>query len=48
MERFLKVDLIKNDTVLYIDSLDFRWKGNDIFVNSLTFSKNGKKILIGN
>ena len=46
-KEFLKVDLINNDTVVYIDSLDFNWKGNDIFVSSLTFSKNGKKILIG-
>ena len=46
-KEFLKVDLINNDTVVYIDSLEFNWKGNDIFVSSLTFSKNGKKILIG-
>ncbi len=45
-KEFLKVDLINNDTILYIDSLCFNWKGNDIFVNSITFSKDGKKILV--
>ena len=46
-KEYLKVDLLNNDTLVYIDSLGFNWKGNDIFVSSLTFSKNGKKILIG-
>lgn len=46
-KEWFKVDLIHNDTILLIDSSDFRWKGDDIFVNTLSFSKNGKKILIG-
>ena len=43
--EFLKVDLINNDTALFLDSLCFIWKGHDIFVNSIAFSKTGKKIL---
>ena len=46
-KEWFKVDLIHNDTILLIDSSDFRWKGDDIFVNTLSFSKNGKKIIIG-
>ena len=46
-KEWFKVDLIKNDTILFIDSLSFRWKGKDIFVNTLSFSTNGKKLLIG-
>ena len=46
-KEWFKVDLIKNDTILFIDSLSFRWKGNDVFVNTLSFSKNGKMLLIG-
>ncbi len=46
-KEWFKVDLIKNDTILFIDSLSFRWKGNDVFVNSLSFSKNGRRLLIG-
>ena len=46
-KEWFKVDLIKNDTILFIDSLSFRWKGNDVFVNTLSFSKNGRRLLIG-
>jgi len=46
-KEWYKVDLIKNDTLLFIDSLSFRWKGNDVFVNTLSFSKNGRRLLIG-
>ena len=45
-KEFLKVDLINNDTLLFIDSLVFNWNGNNIFVSSIIFSKNGKKILV--
>ncbi len=46
-KEWFKVDLIKNDTIPFIDSLGFIWKGNDIFVNTLSFSRNGEKLLIG-
>ena len=36
-KEWYKVDLIKNDTVLFIDSLALNWKGNDLFINTLTF-----------
>ena len=45
--EWFKVDLTKGDTILFIDSLSFRWKGNDVFVNTLSFSKNGRRLLIG-
>ena len=46
-KEWFKVDLIENDTIPFIDSLSFRWKGNDVFVNTLSFSKNGRRLLIG-
>ena len=45
--QWYKVNLINNDTILFIDSTGFKWKENDIFVNILSFSEDGKKILIG-
>ena len=45
--QWYKVNLINNDTILFIDSTGFKWKENDIFVNTLSFSEDGKKILIG-
>ena len=45
-KEWYKVDLIKNDTVLFIDSLALNWKGNDLFVNTLSLSKNGRKLLL--
>ena len=41
-KEWFKVDLIENDTIPFIDSLSFRWKGNDVFVNTLSFSKKYK------
>ncbi|MAL65079.1 MAG: hypothetical protein CMF94_03145 [Candidatus Marinimicrobia bacterium] len=45
--QWYKVNLINNDTILFIDSTGFKWKESDIFVNTLSFSEDGKKILIG-
>jgi len=45
-KEWYKVDLIKNDTVLFIDSLALNWKGNDLFVNTISFSENGRKLLL--
>ena len=46
-KEWYKVDLINNDTIPFLDSLSFNWKGNEVFVNTLSFSKKGKKLLIG-
>ncbi len=46
-KEWYKVDLVKNDTTLFIDSLTLNWKGDDLLVNTLAFSKDAKKILIG-
>ena len=37
-KQWFKVDLIKNDTVLFIDSLAMSWRGDDLFINSMIFS----------
>ena len=39
-KQWYKVTLIDNDTTLFIDSNDFKWKNRNLFINSLTFSKN--------
>ena len=44
--KWYKVDLISSDTLLYIDSMAFNYKGNDLYVSNLVFSNNGKKALI--
>ncbi len=46
-KQWFKVDLIKNDTVLFIDSIAMNWRGDDLFINSMIFSKDGKRLLIG-
>ena len=44
--KWYKVDLISSDTLLYIDSMAFNYKGNDLYVSSLVFSNNAKKAII--
>ena len=44
--KWYKVDLISSDTLLYIDSMAFNYKGNDLFVNNLVFSDDAKKAII--
>ena len=44
--KWFKVDLIKADTTLFLDSLAFNWRGNDIHVDGLTISKTGQRLLI--
>ena len=46
-KEWLKVDLIENDTIPFIDSLSFKWKGNEVYVSTLNFSNEGKKLLVG-
>ena len=44
--KWYKVDLISSDTLLYIDSMAFNYKGNDLFVSNLVFSDDAKKAII--
>ena len=44
--KWFKVDLVKADTTLFLDSLAFNWRGNDIHVDGLTISKTGQRLLI--
>ena len=45
-KQWYKVNLIDNDTILFIDSNAFKWNDKSLYVNSLSFSKDGKKILL--
>ena len=44
--KWYKVDLISSDTLLYIDSMAFNYKGNDLYVSNLVFSNNAKRAII--
>ena len=44
--KWYKVDLISSDTLLYVDSMAFNYKGNDLFVSNLVFSDDAKKAII--
>ena len=43
--KWYKVDLISSDTLLYIDSMAFNYKGNDLFVSNL-LSRTMQKAII--
>ncbi len=43
---WFKVNLLSGDTTLFLDSLAFNFKGDDLYVNNLIFSSNGKRIII--
>ena len=43
---WFRVDLLKSDTTLFLDDSAFNYKGDDLLVSDLTFSKNANKILI--
>ena len=45
-KKWYKVDLLKNDTTLYLDSMAFNYKGNDLYVNSIEFSENSRRLLM--
>ncbi len=44
--NWYKVNLIQNDTTLFLDSLAFNLKGNDLYVSSLEFSNDAKMLLV--
>ena len=45
-KKWYKVDLLKNDTILFLDSMAFNYRGDDLFVSDLEFSKDSRRILI--
>ena len=45
-KKWFKVDLLRSDTTLFLDSLAFNWRGDDLFVEGLTLSKSADKILL--
>ena len=45
-KQWYKVTLVDNDTTLFIDSNDFKWNNRNLFINSLKFSEDEKKILL--
>ena len=45
-KKWFKVDLLGSDTTLFLDSLAFNWRGDDLFVEGLTISNSADKILI--
>ena len=45
-KKWFKVDLVRSDTTLFLDSLAFNWNGDDLFIEGLTISESADKILI--
>ena len=45
-KHWYKVSLINMDTTLFLDSSAFNWNGDDLFVNGITFSLPGTKLLL--
>lgn len=45
-KNWYKVQLPNMDTTLFLDSTSFNYKGDDLYVENLSFSKTGNKILI--
>jgi len=43
---WFRVDLLTDDTTLFLDDSTFNYKGDDLYVSDFIFSKNGNKILI--
>ncbi|GIS54346.1 hypothetical protein Ct9H90mP29_13880 [bacterium] len=41
----VKVDLVKADTTLFLDSLAFNWRGNDIHVDGLKFQRRAELLI---
>ena len=44
-KQWYKVDLIKNDTTLFLDSTVFNLNGDDLYISQLMFSSDAKKLL---
>ena len=44
--NWYKVDLVKNDTSIYLDSTIFNWKGDDLYISKLSFSDGQDKLLV--
>ena len=45
-KRWYKVNLIYGDTTLFLDSMAFNYKGDDLYVSGITFSNNSDKMLV--
>ena len=45
-KKWYKVDLLKNDTTLYLDSMAFNYKGNDLYVSNIEFSEDCRRLLM--
>ena len=45
-KRWYKVNLIYGDTTLFLDSMAFNFKGDDLYVSGITFSNNSDKMLV--
>jgi len=44
--KWYKVDLLSSDTILFLDSMAFNNKGDDLYVSALEFAEKGSKVLI--
>ena len=45
-KKWYKIDLVKNDTILFMDSMAFNKNGDDLYVSDIIFASKGNKALI--